>query len=183
MSKTKFVSIEEAVELIKPNTSIGVGGGFGAPDSILKGIQKTRKYRNPNKLTIVTPASAGDETEDGWGLAALRGEGLIDSIYTSVLTLPKSIQNLVSQNKIAAYMLPLGVFGFIFRSMAGNEPGVLTHVGLNTYCDPREEGCLINDKAEQSGKEVVRLLNIDGKDYLLYNNIPNGYVYHSGNIC
>lgn len=47
MSKTKFVSIEEAVELIKPNTSIGIGGfwGFGAPDSILKGIQKTRMYR------------------------------------------------------------------------------------------------------------------------------------------
>lgn len=175
MSKTKFVSIEEAVELIKPNTSIGIGGfcGFGAPDSILKGIQKKHERTGyPNKLTIVTPASAGDGTEDGWGLAALRGEGLVDSIYTSVLTLPKSIQNLVSQNKIAAYMLPLGVFGFIFRSMAGNEPGVLTHVGLNTYCDPREEGCLINDKAKQSGKEVVRLLNIDGKDYLLYNNIP-----------
>lgn len=123
-------------------------------------------------MIIVTPASAGDGTEDGWGLAALRGEGLVDSIYTSVLTLPKSIQNLVSQNKIAAYMLPLGIFGFIFRSMAGNEPGGLTHVGLNTYCDPREEGYLINDKAKQLGKEVVRLLDIDGKEYLLYNNIP-----------
>lgn len=73
--------------------------------------------------------------------------------------------------------------------MTGNEPWVLTHVGLNTYCDPREEGSLINDKAKQSGKEVVRLLNIDGKDYLLYNNIPmdmciirRTYVDEEGNI-
>lgn len=77
MSKTKFVSIEEAVELIKPNTSIGVGGfwGFGAPDSILKRIQKNTNVQEGylNKLTIVTSASVGD----------------------------------VSQNKIAAYMLPL----------------------------------------------------------------------------
>lgn len=172
---TKFISIEEAVNLIKDKDSIGVGGfcGFGAPDSVLRSIgNRYAQIGSPKQLSIITPAAAGDGTVDGWGLAALRADGLINEIYTSVLTLPRAIQNSVSENKIAAYMLPLGVFGHIFRSMAGHEPGVLTHVGLNTFCDPREEGCLINQKAKASNKKVVSLMNVDNQDYLFYHNIP-----------
>ena len=172
---TKFISTEEAVRLIPDGAAVGVGGfcGFGAPDSLL--IEMGRQYArcgHPGGLTIVTPASAGDGNEDGWGLSALRGEGQIRALYSSVVKLPPAINRAVNENRIAGYFLPLGLFGQLFRAAAGGEPGVLTHVGLGTFCDPRQEACLMNDLARNSGAEVVRLMPIDGKDYLFYPVIP-----------
>ncbi len=172
---TKFINLEDVMNLIKDEDTVGVGGfcGFAAPDSILREIGRAyEKSGHPKALKIVTPAAAGDGTDDGWGLAALRADGLIDEIYTSVLTLPTALQKSASENKIACYMLPLGVFGHMFRALAGHEPGVLTHVGLHTYCDPREEGCLMNEKAKSSGKKLVDLITVGGKEYLFYNNVP-----------
>ena len=189
---TKFISLEEAAELIHDGCRLGIGGfcGFGAPDSILREIgRKYEKTGSPRGLSVVTPACAGDCTYDGWGMAALRADGLIGELFTSVVTLPKAIQKSVSENKIACYCIPLGVFGHIFRAMAGHEPGALTHVGLNTYCDPREEGCKINASAKNSGKEVVQLMDVNGEEYLLYKPLPmdvciirGSYADEDGNI-
>ena len=111
-----FISLEQAVSLIRDNSSLGIGGfcGFGAPDSILRTIgQMYEKTGSPKNLSVVTPACAGDSTYDGWGMAALRADGLIRELFTSVLTLPKAIQKSVSEDRIACYCLPLGVFGHI----------------------------------------------------------------------
>ena len=171
----KFISVEEAVRLIPDGAHVGVGGfcGFGAPDSLL--IEMGRQFEEtgkPRGLSIITPASAGDGKEDGWGLSALRGEGQIKALYTSVVKLPPAINRAVNENRIAGYFLPLSLFGHLFRASAGGEPGVLTHVGLGTFCDPRLEGCLMNDLARESGVEIVRLMPIDGKEYLFYPTIP-----------
>ena len=169
--RTRFITINEAVDLIKDNDTVGVGGfcGFGAPDSMLRGIEKKYAETNsPKALTIVTPAAAGDMTEDGWGLSALRAEGLMDGIYTSIVKLPPAISRAINDNKVAGYFVPLSIFGHLFRATAAGEPGYLTHVGLNTFVDPREEACLMNEKARESGREIVRLMPIDGKDCLFF---------------
>ena len=172
---TKFISVEEAVSLIPDGASVGVGGfcGFAAPDSLL--IEMGRRFEqtgSPRELSIVTPASAGDGREDGWGISALRREGQVKALYTSVVKLPPAINRAVNENRIAGYFLPLGLFGQLFRAAAGGEPGVITHVGLGTFCDPRLEGCLMNDLARESGVEIARLMPIDGKEYLFYPTIP-----------
>lgn len=74
----------------------------------------------------------------------------------------------VSENKIAAYTMPLGVYGQLMAAIGGKRPGILTHVGLHTYADPRQEGCKINDRAKEQGREIVELVKVDGKDYLFY---------------
>ena len=172
---TKFVSLEEVVSLIPDHCRLGIGGfcGVGAPDSILRAIGRSyEKTGSPGALTVVTPACAGDMTMDGWGLAAIRADGLVKELYTSVLTLPKAIQKSVSEDKIECYCLPLGVFSSIFRAMAAHDLGALTHVGLNTFCDPRVEGCKINASAKKSGKEIVQLMNINGEEMLFYKPLP-----------
>ena len=189
---TRFVSIEEVIQLIPDNCRLGIGGfcGVGAPDSIIRAIGRSyAETGSPKGLSIVTPACAGDMTMDGWGLAPLRADGLVTELYTSVLTLPKAIQKSVSEDKIACYCLPLGVFSAIFRAMAGHEPGALTHVGLGTFCDPRVEGCKINPSAKKSGKEVVQLVEINGEESLLYHALPmdvciirGSYADEDGNI-
>lgn len=171
---TKFISLQEAASLIPSSCTLGVGGfcGFGAPDSLLREIE--RNYANvgaPGNLTIVTPASAGDGKEDGWGLSSLRAEGLMAELITSVVKLPPAINRAINENRIAGYFLPLGLFGHLFRATAGHEPGVLTHVGLQTFADPRLEGCKMNQLAKDSSREIVRLMPVDGKDYLFYPSI------------
>jgi propionate CoA-transferase len=34
----------------------------------------------------------------------------------------------------------------LLRAIAGKKPAVVTHVGLNTFADPRVEGCKANDR-------------------------------------
>ena len=172
---SKLISVEEAVKLIPDGAMVGVGGfcGFAAPDSLL--IEMKRQFEEGNRprdLSIVTSASAGDGRPDGWGLSALAGEGQVKALYTSVVKLPPVINEYVNENKIAGYFLPLSLFGHMYRALAGGEPGVITHVGLDTFCDPRQEGCLMNDLARESGVEIVRLMPIDGKEYLFYPVLP-----------
>lgn len=170
----EFITLQQAAALIPSGCTLGVGGfcGFGAPDSILKELAKSyRQSGAPGGLTIVTPASAGDGEEDGWGLSALRADGQIAAIITSVIRLPPALARAVEEERIEGYFLPLGVFSHLFRAAAGREPGVLTHVGLQTFCDPRLEGCRMNRRAKCSGREMVRLMPVDGKDYLFYPTI------------
>lgn len=53
-----------------------------------------------------------------------------------------------SENKIAAFSMPLGVYGQLLNAIGSKRPGIITHVGLNTYADPRQDGCKMNALAK-----------------------------------
>ena len=166
----KFIKLDEAAALIRDGDTVGVGGfcGFGAPDSVLRAVgARYGETGSPKAITVITPAAAGNGTDEPWGLAAIGADGLVDTLITSVLMLPKNILEAVNRNKIACYCPPLGYFGHMFRALAGKDPGVITHVGRNTYCDPRLEGCKMNERAKQ-GRDIVRVIPLDGEDYLFY---------------
>lgn len=170
----KLICQEELPQLISDGDVMGVGGfcGFGAPDTLLREIGKHyREVGSPKNLTIITPAAAGNGTEEPWGIAAIGVPGLVDTILASVVMLPRNILHAVNRNEIACYCPPLGYFGHMFRALAGGEAGVLTHVGLHTYCDPRLEGCKMNQRAK-SGRDIVELVEIGGREQLFYPVIP-----------
>ena len=79
----------------------------------------------------------------------------------------KVFGNAIGENQFPAYAVPLGVINHLYRAIAGHEIGVITKVGLNTFADPRIEGCCANEKAKKL-KPFVELLNIDGHEQLLY---------------
>lgn len=171
---TAFINREEVAALVHDGDIVGVGGfcGFGAPDTVLRQIGKSYEQTgSPRALTIITPAAAGNGTDEPWGLGAIGADGLIDTILTSVIMLPKNVLRAVNDNKIACYCPPLGYFGQMFRALAAGEPGVLTHVGLNTFCDPRVEGCKMNERA-RAGRDIVELMQVHGQDYLFWPVIP-----------
>jgi len=171
----KIVSAEEAVAQIKSGMRVGVSGfaTFGAAETMLKAIGKSfRETGAPANLDMIVPTTPGDGKEDGWGLSALQEPGLIGSITSCHVGKAPAIARMVSENQIPGYIVPLGVFGHLFRAMAGKKPGIVTHVGLNTFADPRVEACYGNEKARASGREVVSLLEIGGEEYLFYHPMP-----------
>ncbi|OUO95007.1 CoA-transferase [Cloacibacillus sp. An23] len=168
---SKVISSSAAISLIRDNSVIGIGGfgGFSAPDELLREMAKSYlTHGTPKGLHAVCGVSPGDLTEDGWGLSIIKAPGLLSSIYASHVGMPPAIGRAVSSNEIAGYTVPLGVYGHLLRAMAGKTPGVITRIGLHTFCDPRLEGCRVNELAKNSGREVVSLINIDGTEYLHY---------------
>lgn len=171
----KIITSAEAAGLIKDGMTLGISGfgAFASPDSVLDEICKRFRAENsPRDLTIVSGVAPGDFVEDGCGLSKIRDEGIIKTLIASHLRMSPAIGRACSENKIAAFSMPLGVYGQLMAAIGCKRPGVVTHVGLNTYADPRQQGCIMNEAAKAQGREIVKLLKIDGKDYLFYKSFP-----------
>ena len=59
----------------------------------------------------------------------------------------------------------------MFREIAANRLGVITHVGLHTFVDPRLEGGKLNAMAQDAG-DLVDVIRIGGKELLFYHKFP-----------
>lgn len=165
----KFISKEEAIELIKDNDTLGignVGGIWSVPETLLDELEKHYKAKNsPKNLTITTGIVPGDFTDSSFGLNHLREKGLVKGIITSFLNSSSSISNAVYNNEIEGYTLPLGVYNKLLRLAISKDYGYVTDIGLNTLADPRQEGCQANEKSKE---EYVKLIEVAGENKLLY---------------
>jgi len=173
----EFVTAEEAVGHIQDNGELIVGGfsTYGCAEELLEGLGARYKATgHPKNITVICGITPGDKTERteplqgvNLGLNKLAAPGLIGTAKVGLLNDARLVSKAVGSNKIAGYLLPMGVVVNLFRATAGGRPGLITKVGLGTYCDPRHEGCAVNEKAKQQGS-VVELMTIDGEEYLFY---------------
>lgn len=171
----QVITAQQAVELIQDGATVALGG-FGSycgPDALLDALAcRYDETGHPANLTLMTGVCTGDNSQNDLGMNRIAKDGLIDTIIAAHLGNPPKISAMAAENRIAAYTLPLGVVMHLFRAIAGKKPGVLTHVGLNTFADPRESGCKVNDRARSQEREVVRLVEFGGKEQLFYPSIP-----------
>ncbi len=78
------------------------------------------------------------------------------------------LQKLVTDNRIECYGWPIGVTAYWFREIGSGRPGLLTKIGVDTFLDPRQDSAALNELARRNALCHVRVLDIDGEDYLLY---------------
>ena len=169
----KIMTAKEAVRTyIHDGDTVSFAGFIGAahPEEISLTIQEEFLANGtPRDLTVVYAAGQGDS--DQRGLNHLGEEGLVARIIGGHWALVPRLQKLANENKAAAYNLPQGVISHLYRDTASGKPGVITHVGLKTFVDPRIQGGKLNQKAIDAG-DLVKLIEIEGKEMLLYKAIP-----------
>jgi propionate CoA-transferase len=171
MIRNKFMTADEAVQLIKDNDTvalIGGGGGLVEPTHVFRAV--SRRFLStglPRDLTVLHALGIGDKKTEGMNHFA--HEGLVKRVIGGHWVWSPKMQEMARDEKIEAYVLPSGCIMQLYREIGGKRPGLFTHVGLGTFVDPRQQGGKVNKSARE---DLVELVTIRGQELLCYKSFP-----------
>ena len=169
--KSKFMSADAAAALIADGDTVALmGGGGGLMEATCLFQAVERRFlatQQPRNLTVVHALGIGDKKTLGMNCFAY--EGLVRKVIGGHWPWSPRMQQLALEDKVEAYILPGGVSSQLLREIGGGRPGLFTHVGLGTVCDPRHGGGRMNASAKEDLAEVV---TVDGREYLRYKPYP-----------
>lgn len=168
---TKFMTAAQAANLINDGDTVGLmggGGGLMEATCLFEAVQaRFLATERPRNLTMIHALGIGDKKTKGMNCFA--HEGLVRKVIGGHWVWSPTMQRLAEEEKIEAYILPGGVSSQLMREIGAGRPGLFTHVGLGTVCDPRQGGGRMNTSAKDDLAEVVEM---DGREYLRYKPFP-----------
>src|SRR6478736_2800185 len=177
MAFPKVMTADEAAALVPDGAivTVSAASGLGCPDAVLAALgRRFDQSGHPRALTTLHPIAAGDM----WGIKGidhLAKPGLlartIGGSYPSGPSSaePPAIWKMVTGNEIPAYNVPSGILFDMHREAAAKRPGVLTKIGMETFVDPRNQGCAMNERA--AAEPIVSRVEFDGEDWLYFRSI------------
>lgn len=169
---TKIRTAREAVSQIRDGATIAVNSSSGllCPDELLKALgERFDEEAGPRALTTIHPIAAGDMFGTK-GTDHIAKPGMIARIiggsYISGPSKaePPLIWKRILDEDLAAWNVPSGVIFDMLREGAAKRPGVLTKVGMDTFVDPAQEGCAMNETARN--QPLVKRVEFAGEDWL-----------------
>lgn len=167
----EFIDARAAARLIRDRDCVlfgGSGGGHAVPEAIIEALAaRHAEEGGPSDLTLVSVVSLGDWRETGFN--HLARPGLARRVISGGFNNCPGFARMAIAGEIEGYTLPQGVLSQLCRDMAAGRPGLLTTTGLHTFVDPRQSG---GRQGERHGEDLVELVTIGGRDYLLYKAFP-----------
>ena len=166
MSKKPIITAAEAASWVKDGDCITTSGfvASGMPEARTKALeQRFLETGSPRNLTLFYAAAQGNR--DGSGADHFAHEGMLKRVIGGHYNMVPELGKLITTNKLEAYNLPQGTLSQLYRDIAGHKLGTITHVGMNTFADPRIEGGKLNEATTEDIVEVVEIL---GEERLLY---------------
>jgi acetate CoA/acetoacetate CoA-transferase alpha subunit len=122
----RAVSVEEAVAMIPPGSSIMVGGfmGVGTPERLLDEVVRQRK----TDLSVIS----NDAAVPGKGVGKLFDATLVSRLIATHIGLNPKAQQQMLANQVAVDLVPQGTFVERIRAGGCGLGGVLTPTGVGT---------------------------------------------------
>lgn len=174
---SKHITLAEAAALIPDGATVSVSSssGLGCPDLMLKAIgERFDATGHPKNITTLHPIAAGDMSGIK-GIDHIAKQGLLKRIiggsYPSgpSTSEPPLIWQMITNNEIPAYNIPSGIMFDMHREAASKRAGVLTKVGMETFVDPKRQGCAMNARASE--EPVVKRVTFEGDEWLYFPSI------------
>jgi propionate CoA-transferase len=162
-----FLAAHDAARLIESGDTIligGSGGGLGTPERMLEAIASHFvQSKKPAGITAIHPVGCGDWGQQG--MSRLAEPGLLKRQVTGSLGNSPATMTMAALDEIEAYTLPQGVLAQLCREIAAGRPGLVTHVGLGSFVDPRHGG---GRQSRSARDDLVELIEVRGREYLFY---------------
>jgi propionate CoA-transferase len=167
----KVISARDAIDLIKPGATLaihGAGGGNVEPDLLIKTLaEKFAETGQPRDLILLHVSGIGNWTDSG--LNQFDKVGLVRRDIGGHYGMSPRFAQLILDNRMEAYCWPQGVMSQWLREVAAGRPGLITHIGLKTFIDPRVEGGKLNARTTE---DLIEVVTVGGREWLFYRAFP-----------
>ena len=142
----KFVSLQDAADLVKDGMTVAIGGflGCGNPHHIIDALVE----KGVKDLTII----ANDSPATGYGLAKLIDNHQVKRFIASHVGLNPNVATQMNDGSMEVWLIPQGSLAEMIRAGGGGLGGVITPTGLGTLV---EESPLVHSKIEIDGREYL----------------------------
>ena len=160
-------SAKEAVSYIKDGDCVAVNSflALSNPEALQNALyERFMETGSPKDLRLFCSGSLGAWDEDRYTDRSVKAGAVREVIASHYNSMPATTKMALT-NKIEAYCLPLGLLSHAIRAAAAGKDWVLSEVGVGIYMDPRIDTCAVNTISK---KELVKVQEIEGKDYLLF---------------
>jgi propionate CoA-transferase len=168
---TKVIGVRDAVGKVRDGSTVVIGGsgaGHALPQRFIDELAAVyREEGRPRDLTTVRVVGIGDFADRGFSQLGL--PGLMRRTIGSNIGNEPRLGALVERNELESYSFPQGVLSQLMREIAAGRPGLITHVGLGTYVDPRQTGGKQNARTTE---DLVEVVTLRGREWLLFHAFP-----------
>ena len=179
---SKVIGVREAVGKVQDGVTIVIGGsgaGHALPQRFIDELAAVyAEEGRPRDLTTVRVVGIGDFADRGFSQLGL--PGLQKRTIGSNIGNEPRLGVLVEGNQLEAYSFPQGVLSQLMREIAAGRPGLVTHVGLGTYVDPRQTGGKQNACTTE---DLVEVVTLRGREWLLFHAFPIDVAVIRGTIA
>lgn len=170
------LSAAQAAALVRSGDTVAVCGVVSllSTEAVLQALEdRFTKTAEPRDLSVITPCRTG------WlapgrttGLEHFAAPGMVRRLIASsynVRDTPRLLDAVVG-NRIATYVLPMGVLFRWMRECAARSPGLLTQVGAGTFIDPA--GGDVRAHPDAPPFDLLKRVQVDGIDCLFLRSMP-----------